>query len=469
LVDGPFGMLSRLRKQQPNATVGSYRYDAAGSFWRYADIRADAGRLPGAELACVMYCELEQPVEQVRDHDDLAAALRAWLQHRHILDRVKFPNGGHGAMSIAPWMWMHSYRTTLEAAQHLQGHPELKVAVQQDALRAFFKHMEFRHEPILGEKAWIIGGDNTKELHDSCQLLDGLNTLRGLFGSRVELLNKAAASPEKSALSDAIGDRVDDSFLQLHTIHSQYPYDAWQAVEALESHFTGHPRHAEFTRLRDTWKKELPPLPPWHALGQFPVERPAATSDLEAWEKVLTPLPPPESVLAKINVKTNAVRGTWTQVAGQLISPQENNARIQLPLVPDPTSYRFETEFTRLDGDCIAVMFPVGDTSALLVISGWGGKVSGLAYVNGKDANRNPTTRDGALKNDVRHRLALSVAVEEGQATVDVQLNDKPYLNWKGSEKALLPDRDWRLRNARSLGLGAYSATVIFHRASLMD
>ena len=112
----------------------------------------------------------------------------------------------------------------------------------------------------------------------------------------------------------------------------------------------------------------------------------------------------------------------------------------------------------------MAVMLPVGRTGALLVISGWGGKVSGLAYLNRRDADSNITTREGELKNRVKHTLLITTRLlGRGWASIDVTLNGKPYIKWEGLESALSPNRAWSLRDPKAFGLGAYNAIIVFH------
>ena len=168
-------------------------------------------------------------------------------------------------------------------------------------------------------------------------------------------------------------------------------------------------------------------------------------------------------LLKSVNPAEDAVHGQWTRPDGQLLSDWRTNARCQLP-AGSQGSYQLEIQFTRIAGDCLAVMLPVGRTGALLVVSGWGGKVSGLAYVNRKDADRNETTRSGELDNGVKHTLLITTQLLDGdRARIDVTLNGKPYIKWEGLESALLPDGDWRLRDPKVFGLGAYSAIIVFH------
>ncbi len=275
-----FWMLTKLRKKQPNSGVESYRYDAGGSFWRVEDIRGDVGRLNSAELACLMYSDTSMKDEgQARTQSHLEKTLEEWLKHRGILDLVKFP-AGHSTYSIAPYFWMYSYRTTLEAADYLTANDDLKERVRRIALKAFFKHMEFRYEEVLGEKGWIIGIDHSKELHDSCQLLDGLATMKHLYQPRLKItqpepkqaLDKfnatqygeayrmtraiaqeggelsEALAREIKLLQDAIANRFDARLADVKAIQKENSADGLYHLEQMKKHFQGYPRLTSVSR-----------------------------------------------------------------------------------------------------------------------------------------------------------------------------------------------------------------------------
>lgn len=489
-----FRMLSLLRKKQPNSDVESYRYDAAGSFWGVKDIRADVGRLNSAELACLMYCDTDMKKDgPARTQKHLEKTLREWLKHRGILDLVKFPKD-HGKLGIAPWFWMYAYRTTLEAADYLTINDGLREDVRRNALKAFFMHMEFRYEEKLGAKGWIIGGDLDKELHDSCQLLDGLATMSHLYRPRIEVKHRAlqeamkkfhatrygdayvliqalagkGKAPEPGLATDmklvrdAIQDRFASRLNDVQAIKRENPYDAMHHLKLMKPHFQGYPGLADAEKLLSAWKKQY---------GEEDKRPPSPLEKVLAL-RAAEPLPAKwgrgsRYLLKSVDPARNAIRGRWTRSDGQLISTRTPNARVQLAATAEG-SYQLETQFTRMEGDCMAVMLPVGRTGVLLVISGWGGKVSGLAFVNGKDANRNTTTRDGALKNRVKHTLLITTRLLGGdRARIDVTLDGKPYVKWEGPRSALSPDREWRLRDRKAFGLGAYNAIIVFHSCQL--
>jgi S1-C subfamily serine protease len=484
-----FRMLSTLRKKQPNSDVESYRYDAAGSFWRVQDIRSDIGRLCSAELACLMYTDAGMKTDGMpRTQKHLEKTLAEWLKHRGILDLVKFPKG-HGKLSIAPWFWMYAYRTTVEAADYLTINDALREKVRRNAMNAFFKHAEFRYEEKLGAEGWIIGGDLTKELHDTCQMLDALATMKHLYKQRLKVKHPAlgevmkqfnatkygaahvlarslagkAPAAEIKLIQDAIADRFASRLGDIKAICTENPYDAMHHLKQMKTHFAGYEPLAQTDKLAAAWLKKYGPgqkRPP------TPLEKALALRDAKPlaaeWGLDLMKYGDPDRA---------AVRGRWTKPDCQMISPKEANARFQLPVTPKG-DYRLEVQFTRLEGDALAVMLPVGDTGVLLVVGGWGGRVSGLAYVGRKDANRNKTTRDGKLTNNVKHTLGITVRrADKAAASVEVTLDAKPYIKWSGPISQLTPDRDWRLRDPKALGLGAYGATIVFHscRFQILD
>ena len=293
-----FRLISSQRRIQPNSKVESYSYDSFGSFQRIQDIRADVGRLCSAELACLMYSDtFKVNPKQQRNQEHLAKALQEWLKHRGILDKVKFPKG-HADFSIAPWFWMYSYRTTLEAADYLAIDDELQEQVRRTGLNAFFKHMKFYFEPKLGATGWIIGGDISKELHDSCQMLDGLATLKHLF-QKERILDSAdfgkvyrglegKEAREKEQVLSVIESRFNDRLVEIKTIHKTWPLDALRYLDEMKAFFGGFPRLEELEKLEAKWRKESPGLPSlemleWGKLGPFPGIVPTGLSDPEAW------------------------------------------------------------------------------------------------------------------------------------------------------------------------------------------
>jgi S1-C subfamily serine protease len=498
MINRAFLMLSKLRSIQPNSKVESYRYDTGGSFWRYKDIRADIGRINSAELACLKYTDAKLP-NKINGYDrtqsHLQKTLSEWLVHRGILDLVKFPNG-HGKLSIAPWFWMYSYRTTLEAADYLTVDDKLKEEVRRTALKALFKHMEFRYERKLEGVGWIVGGDTSKELHDSCQTLDGLATMKHLLGERLKWsketpkeavqafretrygeaykLIKGMKNAEAQKMKDAIGERFSKRLKELKEIHQRNAHDGLHHLRGTMPHFAGLPGLSGLKKLAVEWEAKLPRQEELKVsdLGNIPGQKKGNEGDLEAWSRILkagvTGWEPSKGAngidaLLALDPKRNSLKGDWTLVNRQLVSPSLPYARMQLSESPGD-DYRVTLRFTRLKGDCLAVVFPVSHSAVTLVVSGWGGKTSGLAFVDGKDADRNQTTRDGRLENGKPHELVLEVrSVDQNNSRVSVKLNGKPYLNWEGPWKRLSNDPQWAMESSRGIGVGGYEANLVIH------
>lgn len=285
MISGPFKVLSNLRMTQPNSDVESYRYDAGGSFWNVRDMRGDVGRLNGAELACVIYCDagMKHDAAMNRTQAHLAKSLPEWLAHRGILDLAKA--GGHGKFSVAPWYWPYSYWTTLEAAAYLNVDDALKRRVQETALKAYFQYAEYKYLDDLEAEGYMIGYYPRKQLLRICMLLDGLATMKNLYRPMVVVREdelkqvmakfnatqygeasamlialqrkRASSTPSlKSAMetvSKAIEKRFDDRLRGVKEIHSKYPQDGLRHLREMKAHFIGYSRVSEIDVLEMEW------------------------------------------------------------------------------------------------------------------------------------------------------------------------------------------------------------------------
>ena len=276
MIHGPFEVLSNLRLRQPNSEIGSYRYDAGGSFWGVKDIRGDIGRLAAAELSLVMYCEAGfDPGGRRRTQGHLARALREWERHRGVLEFAK--TGGHQAFGIAPWSLPYAYRTALEAARHLTEDDELRGAVQRSALKLYFQYAREEYVEDLGGEGWFIGYYKKKAMLRPCLVLDGLATMKHLYrpditvghpalrpalaefraaryGAAHRLLETAetkGADDDKAlgadirTLREAVEARYGARLRELREILERFPEDAREYLEQTLPHFEGHPKARE--------------------------------------------------------------------------------------------------------------------------------------------------------------------------------------------------------------------------------
>jgi S1-C subfamily serine protease len=490
--------LLNARRTYHNSTAPNFLYDGSGcnNYSWVKDARQHFSRGAACELACLRYDEYKRRNgRELRTRKDLEGSLKEWLVHRWNLDRVRFPSGHDKKMfSIAPYYLPYSYYTAMEAANYLKGNDALVEEIKRFGLALLASEYVVKMKPGV----WFVAGLQSEiplqyynmlmlagELKSYYEprmaaaipelqpVVDAFNTSRyGEAYRRIQAMDDAdRGRPDVKRIEAAIAERYETRLVELETVHREYPHDALRYLEKTQPHFEGSPSGDALQKLAAEWRQTLPALPKWFALGACPWAQPGEDASA-AWGRIFAPKdqPPPPSawpgatdLMATADAAKDALKGKWIQADGQLVSPYEPYARLQLPAVPKG-SYRFETQFTRIGGDCIGVVFPVGKTSALLVVSGWAGKVSGIAFIDGKDADRNATTRDGSISNNRKHTLQLDMRLLDTQrARIAIRLDGKPYLDWEGKRSSLTPDRAWRLRRPGSLGIGAYNARVVFH------
>ena len=104
------------------------------------------------------------------------------------------------------------------------------------------------------------------------------------------------------------------------------------------------------------------------------------------------------------------------------------------------TNYEVTLDAMRTDGHDFfcALTFPFNDRHATLVCSGWGGSVTGISSIDGRDASENETTRGINYDDNKWYRIRLRVEParirawiheaakpEDKEPTIDVDTTDK--------------------------------------------
>ena len=133
------------------------------------------------------------------------------------------------------------------------------------------------------------------------------------------LLQKAAGT-EAARLRNAIKDRFDTRLREVKAIHRENPFDGLHHLEAMKPHFLGYPGLNEVGRLTATWRRALPKPPLGKRQGQ---------TDL----------------LKRLDLTTDAVRGTWAKDDGHIVSPVAPYARVQLSAAPRVMQFALRYEF----------------------------------------------------------------------------------------------------------------------------
>ena len=169
-------------------------------------------------------------------------------------------------------------------------------------------------------------------------------------------------------------------------------------------------------------------------------------------------------LLRSVDVARHRVSGTWAMKSGVLAAVKSSSfAKITLPWMPEG-SYELKVVFVRKSGREVTLMLPVGDSATVFCI----GLNSAPVLRNRVSPSRfSGVSGMGKLIDGKEYTIQVKVVVKEDQAGIRIGLNGKLALEWKGSPKQLAPYTSWKLPDTRTLGLGAYSAVIVFKQATL--
>jgi hypothetical protein len=173
-------------------------------------------------------------------------------------------------------------------------------------------------------------------------------------------------------------------------------------------------------------------------------------------------------VLAMIDPQKHAVRGQWLRTSTELGLAQPVDAgRCTIPVMVEG-SYDLEVRFTMLRGVESNLVLPVGGRNCVVIVGGWGGRIAGLAQIDGRAGNQNTSTAKHApLQPRQQQRLFCQVRVTGSQASIEVELNSRPLIRWQGQASSLSCPPSWNIPNPQSLGLAAYRSAVTYQSARL--
>jgi hypothetical protein len=161
----------------------------------------------------------------------------------------------------------------------------------------------------------------------------------------------------------------------------------------------------------------------------------------------------------------DTVAGQWQRGAGGLSVASSKAARLHFPITAEG-DYNLRVGFWRAAEGPVVVGLPVGKTGVCLVL-GLEGK-SGLSRVNRRDATNNETTVPaGRLAVGRESTLDVTVTAQGEQVSIQVALDDKPYLGWQGPMAALSPDSFWSGIGDGGFGFGAHEVAAAVRGAQL--
>jgi hypothetical protein len=158
--------------------------------------------------------------------------------------------------------------------------------------------------------------------------------------------------------------------------------------------------------------------------------------------------------------------GQWEQRREAIgIETPDFGSRFMLPVEVDG-SYELEFDFTAPRGQIVGYLPTGGNGCQLWIAEGQG--ISGLSFLGGESADRNPTkTPMPKLDWTKRHTAGVKVEPQGELITIEVTIDGKPYMRWKGPQIAFTPQRRNAIRDPRRLGLGTLGGPILFHTAKV--
>ena len=166
-------------------------------------------------------------------------------------------------------------------------------------------------------------------------------------------------------------------------------------------------------------------------------------------------------LLALIDPAADVVAGQWQHREGLLVLAKScDGARLAIPCTVEG-DYYLKVEFVRPRGNAdVAFILPVGGRNTILILAKEGGSRSGLWFA--KDAT--DLVKPAPLANDAPHVLEVTVQTGGNSASINVQLDSKPYFHWTGPLSSVTPWGDFQLPNAKCPGLGSWNGNELVYK-----
>ncbi len=163
----------------------------------------------------------------------------------------------------------------------------------------------------------------------------------------------------------------------------------------------------------------------------------------------------PVDLLAELDPVKHAVAGTWKAQQGFLESPVGARARFELAAEP-PAEYQLELDVERVRGkDAFAIGLVYGGKQVMVMIDGYGGQFSGLHLLDGIGCDKNTTSYRQPVFAEGKS-VTIRCIVREGG--ISVWHDEQPLFVWHGAPKQLDLWEGWKVRNSKSLFLGAHES-----------
>ncbi len=177
-------------------------------------------------------------------------------------------------------------------------------------------------------------------------------------------------------------------------------------------------------------------------------------------------------LLEMVKLPEHAQVGKWQRNGEAIRCEPASDARFMVP-VALRGSYELDCEFTRQTGSETAfIVLPIGISSCSVILSGWGGFVSGLHLVDGRECNAidvstGAATRPGKLLNNKRYKLRIEVIQDDDRVTVQADLDELRFVSWKGRASQLSNFGSHIVPCSQAVGVGAHQGQLDVHKLTL--
>ena len=168
-----------------------------------------------------------------------------------------------------------------------------------------------------------------------------------------------------------------------------------------------------------------------------------------------------------IQPETDAISGKWEIRKDRLTSDGSSMQRIEMPYEP-PAEYDFIVEFTRINGNDIIIQCLAGrNTSFLWAMGANQNTIAGFDLIGGKACGDNKTAVRSKGFFETGRRYTSLVQVRKD--VVRAYLNGKLLAEWKTDFKDLSMRNEYRLHNAKALGLADADTSVTFNAIAVIE
>lgn len=172
------------------------------------------------------------------------------------------------------------------------------------------------------------------------------------------------------------------------------------------------------------------------------------------------PSPPATDLLALVDPATHCLMGQWTRVGRGFRSPAQAYTTLVFPFDP-PSQFRLLIVARRIEGyESLNVTLPVGGSQAMVVLDGFGRRISGLSMVSGRTADANETRFFGF---SFLPNMPVPIQFFCSPNRIAVQAGSRWIIDWRGSPGVLsLDSRFWKHIPPNRIAISVYSPNTVF-------